>query len=47
VAILRLIRLIVSFSGIDSDYQTLLNALIIMMALAAPGLFNLLRRRKL
>ncbi|MGL4609142.1 MAG: ABC transporter permease [Trueperaceae bacterium] len=47
VAILRLIRPIVSFSGIDSDYQTLLNALIIMLALAAPGLFNVLRRRKL
>jgi ribose transport system permease protein len=46
VAILRLIRPIVSFSGIDSDYQTLLNALIIMAALAVPGLFNLLRRRR-
>jgi ribose transport system permease protein len=47
VAILRLIRPIVSFSGIDSDYQTLLNALIIMFALAAPGLFSLLRRRRI
>jgi ribose transport system permease protein len=46
VAILRLIRPIVSFSGIDSDYQTLLNALIIMFALAAPGIFSLLRRRQ-
>lgn len=47
VAILRLIRPIVSFSVPDSDYQTLFNALIIMLALAAPGIFNLLRRRKL
>jgi ribose transport system permease protein len=47
VAILRLIRPIVSFSGIDSDYQTLLNALIIMIALAAPGIVSLLRRRRL
>jgi ribose transport system permease protein len=47
VAILRLIRPIVSSSGIDSDYQTLMNAVIILVALAAPGIVGLLRRRKL
>lgn len=47
VAILRLIRPIVSSSGIDSDYQTLLNAVIILVALAAPGIAALFRRRKL
>jgi ribose transport system permease protein len=47
VAILRLIRPIVSSSGIDSDYQTLMNAVIILVALAAPGITGLLRRRRL
>ncbi len=47
VAILRLIRPIVSSSGIDSDYQTLMNAVIILVALAAPGIFTFFRRRKL
>ncbi len=47
VAILRLIRPIVSSSGIDSDYQTLMNAVIILVALAAPGIIGLLRRRRL
>lgn len=47
VAILRLIRPIVSSSGIDSDYQTLMNAVIILVALAAPGILALFRRNKL
>jgi ribose transport system permease protein len=47
VAILRLIRPIVSSSGIDSDYQTLMNAAIILVALAAPGILALFRRQRL
>ncbi len=47
VAILRIIRPIVSSSGIDPDYQTLMNAAIILIALAAPGIFALFRRHKL
>jgi ribose transport system permease protein len=46
VAILRLIRPVVSSSGIDSDYQTLMNAVIILIALAAPGLVTLFRRKR-
>jgi ribose transport system permease protein len=46
VATLRLIRPIVSSSGIDSDYQTLMNAVIILIALAAPGLVALFRRKR-
>jgi ribose transport system permease protein len=47
VTILRLIRPIVSSSGIDSDYQTLMNAVIILIALAAPGIIALFRRNRL
>jgi ribose transport system permease protein len=47
VAILRLIRPIVSSAGIDSDYQTLMNAVIILIALAAPGIVALFRRKRL
>jgi ribose transport system permease protein len=46
VAILRLIRPVVSSSGIDSDYQTLMNAVIILIALAAPGLVALFRTKR-
>lgn len=45
VAILSVIRNIISFAGVPSWYQTLFDALIILLALAGPGLVRLLRRR--
>jgi ribose transport system permease protein len=46
VIILGLIRNIISFANIDSWWQTLVNALIIVVALAGPGIVVLLRRRR-
>ena len=46
VIILGIIRNIISFANIDSWWQTLVNALIIIAALAGPGLVRLLRRGK-
>lgn len=43
VIILGVIRNIISFADIDSWWQTLVNALIIVTALAGPGVFRLLR----
>lgn len=45
VAILTIIRNIISFAGVPTWYQTLVDALIILAALAGPGAFRLLRRR--
>lgn len=45
VAILTIIRNIISFAGIPTWYQTLVDALIILAALAGPGAVRLLRRR--
>lgn len=42
--ILGLIRNIISFANIDTWWQTLVNAAIIVVALAAPGVISLLRR---
>jgi ribose transport system permease protein len=42
--ILGLIRNIISFANIDTWWQTFVNAAIIVVALAAPGVINLLRR---
>ncbi|MCI0397107.1 MAG: ABC transporter permease [Chloroflexi bacterium] len=44
VTILGLIRNIISFADVPSWYQTLVDALIIIVALAAPGLLQLVRR---
>jgi ribose transport system permease protein len=43
--ILGFIKNIISFANIDTWYQTFVNAAIIVVALAAPGVINLLRRR--
>jgi ribose transport system permease protein len=45
VAILGLIRNIISFASVPTWYQTLVNAVIIVLALAAPGIVSLFRRR--
>jgi ribose transport system permease protein len=46
VVILSLIQSIVSFSGAPSSWQTLINGLIVVAALAGPGLVALLGRRR-
>lgn len=46
VIILGLIRNIISFANVPSWYQTLVDALIILIALAGPGLVQLIRRRR-
>ncbi len=43
VIILGLIRNIISFANVPTWWQTLVDALIIVIALAAPGIFRLLR----
>lgn len=45
VAILTIIRNLISFAGVPTWYQTLVDALIILAALAGPGLVRLVRRR--
>jgi ribose transport system permease protein len=45
VIILGIFRNIISFANIDSWWQTLVNALIILVALAGPGVVALMRRR--
>lgn len=47
VIILGLIRNIISFANVPSWYQTLVDALIILIALAGPGLVQLIRRRRI
>lgn len=46
VIVLSLIQSIVSFAGVPSWWQTLLNGTIVVLALAGPGLFALFRRKK-
>jgi ribose/xylose/arabinose/galactoside ABC-type transport system permease subunit len=43
---LGLIRNIISFANIDTWWQTFVNAAIIVVALAAPGVINLIRRKR-
>lgn len=45
VLILGLIRSIISFANVPTWYQTLVDGLIVMLALAGPGLVALVRRR--
>lgn len=45
VAILGIIRNLISFSNVPTWYQTLVNAIIIVLALAGPGAWRLLRRK--
>ena len=45
--ILGLIKNIISFANVDLWWQTFVNAAIIVLALAAPGLIDLFRRRRL
>ncbi len=45
VMILGVIRNLISFANVPTWYQTLINAIIIVLALAGPGLWRLLRRR--
>jgi ribose transport system permease protein len=44
---LGVIQNIISFADIDTWWETLVRAIIIVLALAAPGIVNLFRRRKL
>ena len=44
VAILGIIRSLISFANVPTWYQTLVNASIIVLALAGPGLWRLIRR---
>lgn len=46
VAILGLIRNIISFANVPTWWRTLVDASIIVLALAAPGLIGLLRRKR-
>ena len=46
VTILGLIRNIISFANVPTWYQTLVNAVVIVLALAAPGVVSLFRRRR-
>jgi len=43
---LGIIQNIISFASIDTWWETLFKATIIVMALAAPGIVNLFRRRR-
>ena len=45
--ILGLMKNIISFANVDLWWQTFVNAAIIVLALAAPGLIDLFRRRRL
>lgn len=46
VVVLGLIRSIISFANVPTWWQTLANSLIIVLALAGPGLVGLVRRRR-
>ena len=46
VVILGLIRNIISFADVPSWWQTLVDAIIIILALAGPGLVGAIRRRR-
>jgi ribose transport system permease protein len=43
---LSLIQNIISFADINTWWETLVKATIIVLALAAPGVINLVRRRR-
>jgi ribose transport system permease protein len=45
VIVLGLVRNIISFANVPTWWQTLIDALIIVVALAMPGLLRLLRRK--
>jgi ribose transport system permease protein len=45
VLVLGLVRSIISFANVPTWWQTLADSLIILIALAGPGLFNAIRRR--
>jgi ribose transport system permease protein len=45
--ILGLFKNIISFANVDLWWQTFVNAAIIVLALAAPGAIDLVRRRRL
>ncbi len=45
--ILGLFRNIISFANVDLWWQTFVNAAIIVLALAAPGAIDLIRRRRI
>jgi ribose transport system permease protein len=47
VAILGIIRNIISFANVDTWSQDLVKALIIVVALAGPGIIRLIRRVRL
>jgi ribose transport system permease protein len=44
--ILGFIKNIISFANIDTWWQTFVNAAMIVVALAAPGVINLFRRKR-
>jgi len=44
--ILGLIRNIISFANVESWWQTFVNAAIIVLALAMPGILSLIRRKR-
>jgi len=44
---LGVLQNIISFADIDTWWETLVRAIIIVVALAAPGIVNLFRRRPL
>jgi len=46
VFIITIIRNVISFANVPSWYQVLVNGLIVMFALAGPGLIDLIRRRR-
>lgn len=46
VIVLAIVRNIISFANVPSWWQTLVDALIIVVALAAPGLVRLIRRKQ-
>ncbi len=43
---LGFMRNIISFANVDLWWQTFVNAAIIVLALAAPGIINLFRRKR-
>ncbi|MBV9791988.1 MAG: ABC transporter permease, partial [Chloroflexi bacterium] len=47
VLVLGLIRNIISFANVPTWWQTLVDSLVVMFALAGPGVAALVRRRKL
>ena len=46
VAILTIIRNLITFANVPTWYQTLFDAVIILLALAGPGIVRLIRERR-